>query len=107
LTARFAADRKIAEADRREFTGQKLPADMLTASGSGLDPEISPAYAALQVPRVAATRRLSVAQVTELVQKNTAGRSIGIFGERRVNVLELNRELEVMSEPPSEEPRQR
>lgn len=71
-----------------------LPADLLTTSGSGLDPDISPDAALAQVPRVAAARKLSVDQVTALVQSQTKGRDLGIFGDPRVNVLELNLALD-------------
>ena len=64
--------------------------DALLASGSGLDPDISPAYAGEQVPRIARERGLSVAQVQALVAANTKGRTLGFLGEARVNVLNLN-----------------
>jgi K+-transporting ATPase ATPase C chain len=67
-----------------------VPADALTSSGSGLDPYISPAYAAIQVDRVAHARRLAVTQVQKLVADHTQGRILGFLGEPRVNVLELN-----------------
>ena len=70
-----------------------VPPDALTASGSGLDPEISPAYAAIQVARVARTRGLDQARVQELVKEHTSGRTLGFLGEPRVNVVELNRAL--------------
>jgi|SRR5450756_1389169 len=64
--------------------------DAVTASGSGLDPDISPAYAAIQVTRVAAARHLPVSEVKSLVSKYTQGRSLGFLGEPRVDVLTLN-----------------
>ncbi|MEU5615303.1 potassium-transporting ATPase subunit C [Streptomyces sparsogenes] len=67
-----------------------VPADAVTSSGSGLDPAISPAYAELQVHRVAVKNGLSVAQVEKLVKDHTEGRTLGFIGEPRVNVLELN-----------------
>lgn len=71
-----------------------IPVDLVTASGSGLDPEISPAAAAYQVPRVAKARRLSVAQVQAMVTMATTGRQFGMLGESRVNVLQLNLALD-------------
>jgi potassium-transporting ATPase KdpC subunit len=67
-----------------------IPPDAVTASGSGLDPDISPAYAAIQVARVAAARHLPVSEVKSLVSKYTQGRSLGFLGEPRVDVLTLN-----------------
>jgi potassium-transporting ATPase KdpC subunit len=67
-----------------------IPPDAVTSSGSGLDPDISPQYADIQVDRVAAARHLPVATVQALVSKNTTGRDIGILGEPGVNVLNLN-----------------
>ncbi|MEU1516055.1 potassium-transporting ATPase subunit C [Streptomyces sp. NPDC005811] len=68
----------------------EVPADAVTSSGSGLDPDISPAYADLQVHRVAEKNGLSAAQVQKLVDDHTDGRTLGFIGEPRVNVLELN-----------------
>ncbi len=74
-----------------------VPADALSASGSGLDPDISPAYAALQVERVAHARRLDPALVRRLVDELTQGRVVGFLGAPRVNVLELNLALSAAS----------
>ncbi|MFC9694703.1 K(+)-transporting ATPase subunit C [Kribbella sp. NPDC056951] len=71
----------------------QVPVDAVTASGSGLDPAISPAYAALQVNRVARERGLSVQQVQQLVKENTHGRALGFLGEPYVNVVTLNAAL--------------
>ncbi|PPG16876.1 potassium-transporting ATPase subunit C [Rathayibacter sp. AY1E8] len=70
-----------------------VPADALTASASGLDPAISPAYAQLQAPRVAAARGLDVSAVRALVDEHTAGRELGYLSEPTVDVLELNAAL--------------
>ncbi|MER8237428.1 potassium-transporting ATPase subunit C, partial [Streptomyces sp. NPDC094049] len=70
-----------------------VPADAVTSSGSGLDPHISPAYAELQVHRVAANNDLTVAQVERLLADHTDGRILGFIGEPRVNVLQLNTAL--------------
>jgi K+-transporting ATPase ATPase C chain len=72
----------------------QIPPDAVTSSGSGLDPDISPQYAAIQVDRVAAARHLPVATVQSLVSKYTQGRTIGFLGEPRVDVLNLNLALD-------------
>lgn len=73
---------------------QPIPVDLVTSSGSGLDPEISPAAAAYQIARVARARNLSENEVQALVDRYTKGRQFGVFGEPRVNVLELNLALD-------------
>jgi potassium-transporting ATPase KdpC subunit len=72
------------------LTIHQIPVDAVTTSGSGIDPDISPAYAALQSRRVAAVRHLPLATVQRLINQNTDGRSWGFFGEPGVNVLDLN-----------------
>jgi K+-transporting ATPase ATPase C chain len=77
-----------------ENPGNSVPVDLVTTSASGLDPHISPASAEFQVPRIARERGMSVDEVRQLVAKHTAGRQLGFLGEPRVNVLELNLDLD-------------
>jgi K+-transporting ATPase ATPase C chain len=83
-------ERRAEIAEREGVDPSGVPPDAVTASGSGLDPDISAAYAELQVPRVARATGLTEAEVRRLVAENTYGRTWGVLGEPRVNVLELN-----------------
>jgi len=80
-----------------ENPAEPIPVDLITTSASGLDPEISPASAEFQVPRVARERGISESVLRDLVQKNTRQRDLGLLGEPRVNVLELNLSLDDMA----------
>ncbi len=79
----------------------RIPSDMVTSSASGLDPDISPANAALQVARVARSRGVPAERVEALVAAHTEGRQFGILGEPRVNVLALNLALDSVAAPPN------
>ena len=91
LIDRVKAD---AAALRAENPGTSVPIDLVTSSASGLDPHISPAGADFQIPRVARERGMSASEVDSLVAKHTEGRTFGILGEPRVNVLLLNLALD-------------
>lgn len=82
--------RRATVAERESVPETAVPPDAVTASGSGLDPHISPAYAALQVPRVAAARGVTVEVIEQLVADHTSARDLGFLGEPRVNVVTLN-----------------
>jgi K+-transporting ATPase ATPase C chain len=79
---------------RAENPHAAIPGDLVTTSGSGLDPEISPAAAEFQIPRVARARQMSEADLRALLGKHTLGRQLGVLGEPRVNVVELNLDLD-------------
>jgi K+-transporting ATPase ATPase C chain len=80
-----------------DLTASAIPVDLLTASASGLDPHISVAAAELQAPRIASVRGLSLEDVTSLIDRQTEGRTLGLFGQPRVNVLELNLALQQLA----------
>jgi K+-transporting ATPase ATPase C chain len=88
------AERKAAIAEREGVDPSQVPADAVTASGSGLDLHISVAYALLQVPRVAEARGLSEQEVRDLVESRIQGRDLGFLGAERINVAELNLALD-------------
>ncbi len=108
-SADFAGIRQLAEAYRNHnglAPGDAVPIDAVTRSGSGLDPDITPANAALQAARVARARGLSEESVLRLVADHTKGRQLGFLGERRVSVLELNLALDQLQgqQPPRTSP---
>ena len=93
LADRIKADIEKFRKENPEFSGP-IPADLLTSSASGLDPELSPASAAAQISRVAKARGIAPAHIRELVERNTEARQLGFLGEPRVNVLKLNLALD-------------
>jgi K+-transporting ATPase ATPase C chain len=95
-TSKALIDRVKEDAEKlqAENPNAAIPADLVTTSASGLDPDITPAGALFQVPRVAKARGLTEQQVRQLVEENTKGRFAGVLGEPRVNVLSLNLALD-------------
>lgn len=95
-----AAETRIAALKAAGGNESNIPVDLVTSSGSGLDPEISHAAADFQVPRVAAARKMTHDAVRELVREHTSQRQLGLLGEPRVNVLRLNRALDQQTRSP-------
>ncbi len=100
-TSAALAERVKADLDalKAENPGQPVPVDLVTTSGSGLDPDISPDAALFQVPRIAKARNLSEDRLRDLVGSQIQGRTLGLVGEKRVNVLALNLALDGLAKP--------
>jgi potassium-transporting ATPase KdpC subunit len=100
-TAKALIDRVKGDVEKlkAENPNTPVPADLATASASGLDPDITPAGALFQVPRVAKARNLPVDKVQQIVADNTTGRFLGLIGEPHVNVLQLNMALDATANP--------
>ena len=105
-TSQVLIDRVKTEVEKLsvENPGKPVPVDLVTTSASGLDPHVSPAAAEFQIPRVARERGLSEAEVRQFVSAHTEGRTFGFLGEPRVNVLELNLELDERKPAPAAKP---
>ena len=93
LAQRVEEDMAAFLAANPDVRAEEIPTDLLTASGSGLDPHISPASAAVQLPAIAQASGLSMETLEQIVQKNTTGKLLGIFGEEAVNVLGVNADI--------------
>lgn len=102
-TSKALADRIKTDIATRRAQGMRgpIPSDLVTASASGLDPDLSPAAALIQVPRVAAARKLPEAQVRALVEAAVVAPALGLIGEPHVNLLALNRQLDRMAAQPT------
>ncbi len=101
LTDRVTADVASIRQENALSADARIPVDLVTASGSGVDPDISPASAELQVARVAQQRGITADQVRDLVDDNTSGRVLWFLGEPRVNVLDLNLALDELAPMPA------
>ncbi len=93
LTERVEADIEAFLEKNPDVKREDIPTDLLTASGSGLDPHISPASAEVQIPRIAEASGLSEDEIRDITAENTQGKALGIFGEETVNVLKVNIEI--------------
>lgn len=93
LAERVEADLEKFLAKNPEVKAEDIPTDLLTASGSGLDPDISPESAEVQIPRIVSASNLEEAAVREIIDNNTSGKMAGVFGDERVNVLGVNIEI--------------
>ena len=93
LVERVEADMEAFLEKNPEIKREDIPTDLLTASGSSMDPHISPASAQIQLPRIAQASGLSEESLQEIVKRNTAGKLLGVFGEETVNVLKVNIEI--------------
>jgi K+-transporting ATPase ATPase C chain len=97
-TSKSLLDRVKEDVDKLKAESNKpIPVDLVTTSASGLDPEITPAAAAFQIPRVAKARNMAESILADLVAQHTQGRTLGVLGEPRVNVLELNLALDSLT----------
>src|ERR1700674_1844481 len=97
-TSKSLLDRVKEDVDKLKAESNKpVPVDLVTTSASGLDPEITPAAAAFQVPRIAKARNMAESILADLVAQHTQGRTLGVLGEPRVNVLELNLALDSLT----------
>lgn len=93
LVERVEADMEAFLEKNPGIKREDIPTDLLTASGSGLDPHISPASAQIQLPRIAQASGLSEESLQEIVERNTTGKLLGVFGEKTVNVMKVNIEI--------------
>ena len=94
-TSKALIDRVKGDVEKLKAENNKpIPVDLATTSASGLDPDVTPAAAAFQIPRVAKVRNVPESVIAELVEQHTTGRTLGVLGEPRVNVLELNLALD-------------
>ena len=104
MAERVEADIEIFLEKNPDVKREDIPTDLLTASGSGLDPHISPASAEIQIPRISEASGLTEDQIREIISRHTSGKVLGIFGEDTVNVLEVNIEIaQAMGLMPSSE----